>query len=283
MEKVLPSLKAMAEAKVDGIQKATYFRVDPHKVEFEAGFNLREEGPELDEHIEKLYLAMKAGADIPPIDVSVVEGRIIAREGHCRTRAARRLVDEGIPYQLEARQFRGNEVDQTFHMIGTAGGKALTPLEQGRGFLRLIKYGLTVRDISDRLGMHVNTINKYLLLAEAPVELQRLVGSGKVSAIVAIEAIQKHGEKAVQVLTKAVTKVEGKGGGKVTGRHVGGPKVTKKVAASFYEAATRIRGYVSDDQLAASDDPDYCVTVKASDLKQLLDAQAQCRNTDDEL
>lgn len=70
-----PSLKALAESKAEGIQKATYFKVRPDLVELEPGFNLREEGPELDEHIERLYHAMKAGAYIPPIDVAVVAGR----------------------------------------------------------------------------------------------------------------------------------------------------------------------------------------------------------------
>ena len=81
------SLKAMAESKTDGIQKATFFKVRPDVVEFEDGFNLREEGPELDAHIERLYLAMKEGAYIPPIDIAVIDGRVIARDGHCRTRA----------------------------------------------------------------------------------------------------------------------------------------------------------------------------------------------------
>ena len=92
------SLKALAESKAEGIQKATHFKVDPHTVEFEPGFNLRDEGPELDAYIDQLEAAMRAGAYIPPIDLSVVDGRRIVREGHCRTRAARRI--EG--YLLEA-------------------------------------------------------------------------------------------------------------------------------------------------------------------------------------
>lgn len=48
-----PSLKALAESKTDGIQKATIFKVDPHVVRFEEGFDLRIEGPELDAAIAK--------------------------------------------------------------------------------------------------------------------------------------------------------------------------------------------------------------------------------------
>ena len=51
------SLKALAESKADGIQKATTFKVRPDAVEFEVGFNLRDEGPELDAHIDQLEAA----------------------------------------------------------------------------------------------------------------------------------------------------------------------------------------------------------------------------------
>lgn len=71
--KPINSLKALAEGKTDGFQKAAYFKVRPDVVELEPGFNLREEGAELTEHIERLYHAMKAGAYIPPIDVSVID------------------------------------------------------------------------------------------------------------------------------------------------------------------------------------------------------------------
>lgn len=178
MTKQHVSLKAMVEAKSDGIQKATYFKVDPDILEFEEGFNLREEGDDLTAYLESLYLAMKTGAAVPPIDVSVVDGRVIVRDGHCRTRVARRLKSEGIEYLLEARQYRGNDADCVLHMLGTAQGKVLTPLEQGRGFLRLVRYGMTVVQITERTGLHRNTIDNWLILAEAPSEVQQMLSRG---------------------------------------------------------------------------------------------------------
>lgn len=214
------SLKALAEGKADGIQKATYFKVRPDIVELEPGFNLREEGAELTEHIERLYHAMKAGAYIPPIDVSVIGDRVLVRDGHCRTRAALRLLQEGTEYLLEARQLRGNDADAVFHMLGSGQGKHFTPLEQGRGFLRLINMGHTVAEIAARTGMHRSTVENGLALAEAPVAVQKMVAEGKVASHTALKTVRKVGaEKAVETLAKGVKEAE-----KATAKHIDGPK-----------------------------------------------------------
>lgn len=225
MSKPINSLKALAEGKTDGFQKAAYFKVRPDVVEFEQGFNLREEGAELTEHIERLYHAMKAGAYIPPIDVSVIDGRVLVRDGHCRTRAALRLQAEGVEYLLEARQLRGNDADAVFHMLGSDQGKHFTPLEQGRGFLRLINMGHKVAEIAARTGMHRSTIENGLALAEAPVAVQKMVAEGKVASHTALKTVRKvGGEKAAATLAAGVKEAEKVGKKKATAKHIDGPK-----------------------------------------------------------
>lgn len=222
----MASLKSLAEGKADGIQKATYFKVRPDVVEFEPGFNLREEGPELDAHIDRLYVAMKGGAYLPPIDVSVVGERIIARDGHCRTRAARRLWSEGVEYLLEARQLRGNDSDAVFHMLGSDQGKNFTPLEQGRGFLRLVNMGHSVAEIAARTGLHRSTVENGLALAEAPAAVQQMVAAGKVASHTALKTVRKVGaEKAAATLAAGVQEAEKAGKTKATAKHIEAPKV----------------------------------------------------------
>lgn len=273
------SLKYLAEGKVEGVQKATTFKVHPDKVEFEEGFNLREEGPALDAHLERLYVAMKAGASIPAIDVIVSESRIIARDGHCRTRVAKRLIAEGIPYVLEARQFRGNEADQVFHMLGSAEGKPLTPLEQGRGFLRLINYKLTVAQIVARTGLTRTSVDNGLMLAEAPVQVQMLINGGAVSCQVALDALRKHGAKAGEVLEGMVTKVKATGASKVTKKHVSGPRVPLRIVQSFVSAAGAMRNAIGTKRFKKlmTDDiaDDTLIEVPAAQLKALLTAHAE--------
>lgn len=215
-----PSLKALAEGKTEGISKATFFKVRPDLIEFEPGFNLREEGPELDAHIERLYQAMRAGSYVPPIDVAVIEGRIIARDGHCRTRAARRLLAEGVEYVLEARQLRGNESDALFHMLGSDQGRRFSPLEQGRGFLRAINMGHSVADIAARTGLHRSTVENGLALAEAPVAVQKMVASGEVASHTALKTVRQHGTKAAEKLAEGVATAKAAGKTKATAKHI---------------------------------------------------------------
>lgn len=222
------SLKQLAESKAVGIQKTSIvFKVDPDLVEFEENFNLRDPyDPELSEHIERLYVAMKAGSYVPPIDVRIVDGRIIARDGHCRTTVARRLKAEGVDYVLEARQIKGDEASDVYHMLGSNQGRAFTPLEQGRGFKRLVSYGQDIGKIAARTGLHRSTIENAIALAETPVKVQQLVASGKVSGSLALKTVRVEGAAtAPKLLAAAVAKAEASGKTKATGKHLNGPKV----------------------------------------------------------
>lgn len=276
------SLKQLAEGKAEGVQKATYFKISPDVIEFEDGFNLREEGAELDEHLERMYVAMKAGAYFPPIDVSVIDGRIIARDGHCRTRTAKRLKKEGVDIMLEARQFRGNEAECVFHMISSSQGKPLTPLESGRGYLRLIRYGLEIPAICARTGVSRTTVENGLILAEAPVAIQQMIVKGEVSAHVAIDMIRKHGSKATEVLRETLDKAKAGGKSKVTKKHVAGPRVPPRVVKSFVAAAASLHQHVrhdiresllkaSEDEIAGMGE----IPVPAATLKALLSAHSE--------
>lgn len=236
------SLRGIAESDEEytGVTKATTFRVDPNQITFEKGFNLREQNDELDLHIDRLYAAMKAGAFIPPVDVQINDkGEIVARDGHCRTKAARKLRKEMPEYTLECRQLRGNEVDAVLHMLGTGSGqKPLTPLEQGKGFLRLIKMGLKSSDIAEKLGVSRVTVDNGLTLAEAPVEIQQLISNGEVSSTTAREAI-KQGPEGIAALKDAATKERETPTPTKTGKKSKKKKVTaKKLAGTAADKKT---------------------------------------------
>lgn len=256
MNNKLQSLKAIAEAKVEGFQKATYFKIHPSKLEFEVGFNLRTEGAELEAHIEQLYLAMKAGAQVPPIDVTVEDGRTIVRDGHCRTRAAKRLLAEGIEYLLEARHFRGNEADCVFHMLGTANGKNLSPLEVGMGYKRLTAYGMDISAIAARAGVSRSTVENGVKLAEAPMAVHKMIASGQVASSAALKVLKKEGgRKAVDTLEASLKVAKESGKAKVTGKHL--PKAKepnyKLIVADLMAAMERLACLGNGDQWGNSD------------------------------
>ena len=224
-----PSLKALAESKTDGVAKLTIFTVDPDVVQFEDGWNGRDEGPDLAEYRQRLKAAMKAGAFLPPIDVQMVDGVPIVRDGHSRTLMARELKVEGTPYTLQARQIRGNDAEMRYHMLGSAAGRPLSPLEQGRQFLLLTRLGETVASIAARLGQHRSTIENGLKLAEMPSAVQKMVGAGEVASHTALKTVKEHGKEAAKVLTDAVKEAKAKGKKKATAKTL--PKVTKAAPA----------------------------------------------------
>lgn len=240
------SLKQLAEGKADGVQKATYFKISPDVIEFEDGFNLREEGAELDEHLERMYRCHESRRVLPSRRRECHRRTNHCPCGHCRTRTAKRLKKEGVDIMLEARQFRGNEAECVFHMISSSQGKPLTPLESGRGYLRLIRYGL------------------------------------EVPAICARTVIRKHGSKATEVLRETLDKAKAGGNSKVTKKHVAGPRVPPRVVKSFVAAAASLHQHVrhdiresllkaSEDEIAGMGD----IPVPAATLKALLSAHSE--------
>ena len=87
------SLKSLAEDKsVEGVNKTTYFKVDPRLLREEEGFNLRDySDPEVIAHIEGFADSYANGRYVPPLVVrTTVDGRIVPVEGHCRRRGALR-------------------------------------------------------------------------------------------------------------------------------------------------------------------------------------------------
>lgn len=199
------SLRALSEDKTQGITKQTTFQVDPELVEFEPEFNLRTKDDSWAAHVDRLYAAMKEGAAIPPIDVRVSAGKIICVDGEGRTTAAQRLREEFPDYRLQARQFAGNEQERVLHMLGTGSGqKALTPLEQGLGFLRLTRFGVEPSAIALKLGISRVTVDNNLVLAGASPEVQQMIKDGDVSSTTAREAI-KQGPEGEAALKAAVT------------------------------------------------------------------------------
>ena len=216
-----PSLKALAESKTEGVQKATIFTVDPDILVIENGWNGRDINDDLHAYRQRLKQAMKAGAFIPPVDVEMFEGQPVVRDGHSRTLMARELKAEGVPYALQARQIRGNEAEMRYHMIGSASGRPLTPLEQGRQFALLVSYGQTPAAIAERTGLSRTTIDNGLKLAEAPVAVQQMIATGEVGSHQALKTIREHGTKAgAAKLKAAVTEAKANGKKKATAKQL---------------------------------------------------------------
>jgi len=287
-DKQYPSLKAMAEAHLPGVKKQTTFLVDPRLVKFEVGFNGRIENASLREHIEAMKTALRHGAVFPPIDLRVEGNEIFVVDGHCRTTAAREVIaEDGHEIHLDARHYRGSDVDRVAHMLTTSQGRGLSGLEQGHVFLRLRRFGLSVKDICNRSGKSDTHVEQMMMLAVAPKALQDMLANEQVAAATAVEAILRHGESgAVEYLSAALRKQVEKGlPAKVTKKHLNaGPTYSRKTVSHMVSSLDTFYGRLSSQnrqELATVFDQNEqelegkLITLPATSLKVLLDAHSK--------
>ncbi len=210
------SLKVAAEKKIhgDGVSKVTSFAVDPRLLQVEEGFNAR---PLNLEHVAEMSLALRNGATFPPLDVRVEDGNIILVDGHHRHAAALDAIVRGAEIaSLDCRQFRGNDADRVAHMISSASGLALTPLQLGIQYRKLIAFGWNEKQVAARVGKTVQHVKDMILLGEANSDVHQAVNAGHVSGTTAVSLVKKHGSKAGKVIREGLSEAQASGKNKVT-------------------------------------------------------------------
>lgn len=215
MEKFV-SLKVAAEKKIHGeeIGKETAFKVAPHLIEVEPGFNR----PINRERVESFKISMRNGAIIPPIFVRVDVGRIVMVDGEHRLIATRELIAEGVEIpHLSAIQFRGDDGDAICHKITTAHENGIPPHEQGRDYQSLLRLGWDEKKIADRCGLSVGHIKMCLALQEANTDVKDHINAGNISGTVAAKLLKQHGTKTGKVITELKKE---SGGKKITAKTI---------------------------------------------------------------
>lgn len=244
----MASLKAAAEDKTNAdVSKVTSFAVSPHALEVEEGFNAR---PLNMAHVAEMSLAWRSGAVFPPLEVRVEDGRILIVDGHHRYAAALDAISKGADIKsVDVRQFRGNDADRVAHMITSAGGLPLTPLQLGIQYRKLIGFGWTEKQVAARVGKSVEHVKNMVLLGEANSDVHQAVNAGEISGTAAVAMVKEHGSKAGKVIQASLQEARADGKTKVTPRLLakqrtaGAPKL--KVAIEWIPAGTKL----PDDEL----------------------------------
>lgn len=239
----MASLKAAAEDKTNpDVSKTTSFAVNPRVLEVEEGFNAR---PLNADHVAEMSLAWRNGAVFPPLEVRVEDGRIILVDGHHRHAAALDAIEKGFDIKtVDVRQFRGNDADRVAHMITSAGGLPLTPLQLGIQYRKLIHFGWTEKEIAGRTGKSGEHVRNMILLAEANSDVHQMVNSGQISGTAAVAVVKEHGSRAGQVIREGLEQAQANGKSKVTAgvlakqRAVREPKL--KVTLEWIEVEKRL-------------------------------------------
>ena len=230
------SLKSLAEDKsVEGVNKTTYFKVDPRLLREEDGFNLRDyDDPEVIEHIEGFADSYTHGRYVPPLVVRTdSEGNILVIEGHCRRRGALLAIERGAELvSVDTVPFKGNDAERVEVMLRSAEGLKLKPLAVALGYLRLNRMGHSNGEIATRMRKTASHVEQMLLLANADHDVHKLVREGKVAAYAAIEAIRVHREKAGEFLLGKLEEATGRGKTAVTRGAVKGWTPPRKIVTS---------------------------------------------------
>lgn len=210
------SFKAMIQA--GEVKRADAMKVRLDDIHEEPGFNLREEGEELQASIESLADYIMGGGIYPALEVRPrAEGGVFLVDGHRRRRALVLARERGAPIEwVNVVAFTGNDADRVARIITSAEGRELKPLEIARGYKRLAAFGLSTDEIAKRVNKTRQHVDQLMILANANTDVQQMVAAGGVSAAVAVKVARKHGEGAGKVLQQELSKAKAAGKAKVT-------------------------------------------------------------------
>lgn len=198
------SLRALHEAHKGVITKGNMFSLPIELIYIEDGFNTRDyERPEVKEHIRSIADAYKQGCDIEPLKVSVIDGRAMLRDGHCRYMAAKLAMSEGLELpRLNVLPCNGDEIDQSLVIVTSNLGLKLTPVEQASVYARLVSLGLSEAEIASRVGKTPQHVQQYLTVHNMPLELKCMIQAGSVAMSVALKLFNEVGTAAVAILNE---------------------------------------------------------------------------------
>lgn len=195
----MATIKELAQGRSD------VFKVDPRVIQIKDGWNQREEGPDLDTHIDSIAQSIVANGYMPskPIEVYMEGGTMYVSDGHCRLRATVRAIEH---YQTDIKTIpvinvaKANDADRMLSQITSNSGKPLTPFEQAKVYDRLLKFGWEAKDIAIKAGKstaHVSQVLDYLTL---PENIKLLVISGQLSGTLAIKMFKEANGDAGKVI-----------------------------------------------------------------------------------
>lgn len=229
------------------------WQIDPRKLKTIDGFNPRVHNAEYEAHIRDIADSIKQDGFLQsyPLGgyVAMVDGEPIVYiySGHTRLAATLLAISEGaeiVRVPVVVSQSGVSMEDLTVELIRGNAGRSLSFYESAIVCKRLIRYGLTEEEISARTGITVPLVRNRLTLMAAPLKLREMVANDQMSATLAIELINTHGEKALDKAEEAIARAQGDGKAKARKAHTGiSPRVkfVKKRAANLYEAASKVR------------------------------------------
>lgn len=220
--------------------KSEVFKIDPRLLVIEKNWNARDDSPELLEHIDTLSLSIAEIGVRKPIEVKLIDGKLIVRDGHCRTRATMRAIEhykadiKTVPVISVDRY--ANDADLILNQVISNSGKPLTTMEEARVYKKLLDMGWQQGEIAKKVGKSNGRISQILSYLEMPASVQAQVATGAVSASLAQQVVKSAETPAAAsaALQEAVA-VASKEGRKVKPADVGRTANTMTIIKECFE------------------------------------------------
>lgn len=245
------------------------------------GFNVRMDTERYRQHVRQLAESMKLGgakADKPLGGIVAQEGEdmvIYITSGHSRLQAAQLAIAEGANIQTLPVVVRTGEFDLadiTASLQTDNDGKPLDVLEKAMVCQRLrAEYGWDDAKICAELGFTRQYLRDMFALLEAPLKLRELVATDRIAAATAVQTIYAHGDKALEIILKALADAESAGKDKVTKSMIPGTKakLIRGAAPKIYDLVTTLRS----DPAYAKLDPE--LQKKLDDLVEAIERESR--------
>jgi ParB family chromosome partitioning protein len=239
----------------EGASSRDLWQIDPSKLRVIEGLNPRVMNDQYRAHIRTIADSMKSEGyyqDQPMAgyvakDIESNESVVYIYGGHTRLLAVKIAIEEGatiLRVPVTVSQEGLSQEDITVALIRGNSGKNLSFYETAIVCKRLIKFGLTIEEITERTGINGPSIKNRLDLMASPFKLREMVANEIISATLAVEMIAKHGAKALEKIDEARESAANAGKTRITKNNtknsqiVERTKFIKKSAPKLYEAAT---------------------------------------------
>lgn len=218
------------------------FLVPLSEIYAEDGYNVRELNQA---HVEEFRDAFIAGEYIPPLAVEVTEQGVKVIDGHHRFHGALLASEAGHEVaRLECKDFVGTEADKIAFMVTSSQGLALTPIERGAAYQRLVNQGWTNAEIAKKVKRSKSDILQHLQLQECSPYIKSLVRAGSINYALAIQINREHGVYADREAARLMKKAEESGKKKIT-KSVAQPQFNatraRRLCELLYDAAPMVR------------------------------------------
>ena len=208
------------------------FMVPLNEIYAEEGYNVRELNQA---HVEEFRDAWIAGEFIPPLAVEITEQGVKVIDGHHRYHGALLASAAGHEVlRLECKDFVGTEADKIAFMVTSSQGLALSPIERGAAYQRLVNQGWTNAEIAKKVKRSESDILQHLQLQECTPYVKSLVRTGSMNYALAISINREHGVYADKEASRLMKKAEDAGKTKVT-KSIAQPQFSAKKARRMLE------------------------------------------------